>query len=118
MKDLAPDITRKRLIIEGYFACEVNKETIKEFFDSLCSELSLRKYGEPIIFSPGGEGKEENQGYDAFIPLIDSGISLYVWSSKKFFSCVIFTCKDFDEKKAISHTKNFFSAKNAEYKLF
>lgn len=118
MKDLAPDITRKRLIIEGYFANQVSRITIEEFFDSLCNALSLRKYGEPIIFSPGGEGKEENQGFDAFVPLIDSGISLYVWSNKKFFSCIIFTCKDFDEKKAIRHTQRFFQSKEIEYKLF
>ena len=118
MKDLAPEITRKRLIIEGFFTREVTRTAIEEFFDSLCRALSLRKYGEPIIFSPGGEGKEENQGFDAFIPLIDSGISLYVWLNKKFFSCIIFTCKDFDEKKAIVHTQNFFQAKSVEYKLF
>ncbi len=118
MKDLAPDITRKRLIIEGYFSTEVVRSTIEQFFDSLCSALNLRKYGDPIIFSPGGEGKEENQGFDAFIPLIDSGISLYVWSNKKFFSCIIFTCKDFDEKRAIAHAQEFFKAKTLEYTLF
>lgn len=118
MKDLAPEITRKRLIIEGYFNNDVARGTIENFFDSLCDTLGLRKYGEPIIFSPGGEGKEENQGFDAFIPLIDSGISLYVWSNKKFFSCIIFTCKDFDEKKAIAHTQKFFQAKTVEHKLF
>lgn len=118
MKDLAPDITRKRLIIEGYFKNEVSRTVIEQFFDSLCIALCLRKYGEPIIFSPGGEGKEENQGFDAFIPLIDSGISLYVWSTMKFFSCVIFTCKDFDEKKAINHTQEFFHAETVEHKLF
>jgi len=118
MKDLAPDITRKRLIVEGYFNIKVSRETIEGFFDSLCDALSLRKYGEPIIFSPGGDGKEENQGFDAFIPLIDSGISLYVWSNKKFFSCVIFTCKDFDDKKAIAHAQEYFQSDVVEHKLF
>ena len=118
LKDLAPDITRKRLIIEGYFTNEVSRATIEEFFDSLCSKLSLRKYGEPIIFSPGAKGKEKNQGFDAFVPLIDSGISLYVWSNKKFFSCIIFTCNNFDEKKATAHTKKFFHAEKMDFKLF
>ncbi len=118
MKDLAPDIVRKRLIIEGYFTNVVDKSIIEKFFNSICETLNLRKYGKPIIFSPGGEGKEENQGYDAFVPLIDSGISLYVWSNKKFFSCVIFTCKDFDEKKAVNHTKKFFQSSEVEFNLF
>jgi len=70
------------------------------------------------FFLLGERGKEENQGYDAFIPLIDSGISLYIWSKKKFFSCVVFTCKDFDEKKAVSHTKAFFKSSQMEFGLF
>ncbi len=75
-------------------------------------------YGEPIIFSPGGDGKEENQGYDAFVPLIDSGISLYVWTTAKFFSLIIYTCKDFDEVKALETTKTFFEAKEVESMSF
>ena len=118
MKNLAPDITRKRLIIEGYFTIDVDQSVIKDFFNTVCAKLNLRQYGEAIIFSPGGEGKEGNQGYDAFIPLIDSGISLYVWSQQKFFACVIFTCKDFDTEKAISHTKTFFQASPVEFKEF
>lgn len=119
MKNLAPDITRKRLIVEGYFTNEMIVEaTIEEFFDSLCNTLNLRKYGKPIIFSPGGKGKKENQGFDAFIPLIDSGISLYIWSNKKFFSCIIFTCKDFNAKKAITHIQDFFQSSEIEFKLF
>lgn len=62
----------------------------------------------PIIFSPGGIGKEENQGFDAFVPLIDSGISVYVWSNKKFVSLILYTCKSFDSQKAIEFTKDFF----------
>jgi S-adenosylmethionine decarboxylase len=34
--------------------------------------------GEPITHSPGGEGRADNEGYDAFLPPIDSGICLYV----------------------------------------
>jgi hypothetical protein len=59
-------------------------------------------------FSPGGQGKDENQGFDAFVPLIDSGISLYVWSSSKFFSGIIYTCKGFDSVKATQITQEFF----------
>ncbi|MCI0381754.1 MAG: S-adenosylmethionine decarboxylase [Chlamydiae bacterium] len=108
MKNLAPDIIRKRFLIEGYYEIEVDEQKIKEFFSHLCKKLNLRMYGKPIIFSPSGMGKGENQGYDAFVPLIDSGISLYVWSSKKFLSCVIYTCKDFEEKAALKETKQFF----------
>lgn len=85
MNDLAPDITRQRLLIEGFYAIEVDEQAIASYFQQVAAALSLRAYGEPTIFSPSGLGKGDNQGYDAFIPLIDSGISLYVWSAKNSY---------------------------------
>lgn len=108
MKNLAPDILCQRFMIEGYVPVAVTKEIIEVYFNGMTAELNLRIYGAPIIFSPGGEGKEENQGFDAFVPLIDSGISLYFWSSTKFLSVVLYTCKSFDEEKALEFTKDFF----------
>ena len=118
MKDIAPDIFRQRLLIEGFYKIDVDKKTIEDYFKEITKELELKMYGEPIIFSPGGVGKEENQGYDAFVPLIDSGISVYVWSNSKFFSGVIYTCKGFDEKKAIEATKKFFQIEELVSKSF
>jgi S-adenosylmethionine decarboxylase len=118
MENIAPDIIRKRLLMEGFFDIDVTKKTLEEFFSSITEHLSLRMYGEPIIFSPGGDGKEENQGFDAFVPLIDSGISVYVWSNKKFFSIIIYTCKDFDEQMAIEFTKNFYKSERIIFESF
>ncbi|MDP3882381.1 MAG: hypothetical protein Q8Q31_05885 [Nanoarchaeota archaeon] len=118
MKNLAPNILRQRLLIEGFYDIEADKNTIVKYFNEITTELNLRMYGEPIIFSPSGDGKEENQGYDAFVPLIDSGISLYVWSKAKFISLIIYTCKSFDEKKAIEKTKDFWKIKEIESESF
>ncbi|MEK9156776.1 MAG: S-adenosylmethionine decarboxylase [Patescibacteria group bacterium] len=118
MKDLAPNIKRQRLLIEGFYQINVNKDTIVEFFKSITHSLNLRMYGEPIIFSPGGEGKEENQGYDAFVPLIDSGISLYIWSNARFVSLIIYTCKSFDGQIALEATKDFFKITEVESQEF
>ena len=62
--------------------------------------------------------EEENQGYDAFVPLIDSGISVYVWSNKKFVSLIIYTCKGFDSQKAVDFTKNFFNIDEIVFEEF
>lgn len=106
---LAPDIYRQRFLIEGYYTIDVDKDVVADYLTSLPKELDLRVYGDPIIFSPSiGVGKPENAGYDAFIPLIDSGISLYIWSAAKFLSTVIYTCKGFDENKALAFTKEFY----------
>ena len=118
MKDLAPSITRQRLLIEGFYSIDIDKTKIQDYFNRITESLNLKMYGEPIIFSTGGEGKEINQGYDAFVPLIDSGISLYIWSNSKFLSVIIYTCKSFDEEKALNVTKEFFKINEIESQSF
>ena len=108
MNKLAPHITRQRFLIEGYFNRNVDASVIKEYLQSVSQELALRTYAEPIIYSPEGMGKGENQGFDAFIPLIDSGISLYVWTQEGFLSVVFYTCKHFSEESALKFTKEYF----------
>lgn len=70
MRNLAPKLTRQRLLVEGFFTINVDKSTIKNYFKKITKALKLKMYGSPIIFSPGGIGKKQNQGYDAFVPLI------------------------------------------------
>jgi len=118
MKNLAPAIIRQRLLLEGFYQIDVDKDVIKNYFSKITEALSLRMYGDPIIFSPSGDGKSQNQGYDAFVPLIDSGISLYVWSNARFVSLIIYTCKSFDSDIALKITKEFFKIKEIENMKF
>ncbi|MDS3862016.1 hypothetical protein RIF25_14535 [Thermosynechococcaceae cyanobacterium BACA0444] len=110
VKNLAPNVFRQRLLIEGFYTIEISEERLEKYLLSIAAHLNLRTYSKPIIFVPtSGMGKEENAGYDAFVPLIDSGISAYVWSNAQFFSIVIYTCKGFDEKAAIELTREYFA---------
>ncbi len=110
MKNLAPNIFRQRLLIEGFYTTEMSEEVLEKYLLNIAKHLNLRTYGKPIIFSPAsGMGREENAGYDAFVPLIDSGISVYVWSNAKFCSIAIYTCKGFNEQAAIEFTREYFA---------
>ena len=111
MENLAPDLKRQRLLIEGFFEGDVDEPRVRDYFVHICEQLNFTAYGDPIIASPKGLGKKENQGYDAFMPLIDSGISVYVWSSSKFFSIILYTCKEFDTDKVVQTTKSFWQSK-------
>ena len=110
MSDFAPEICRQRLLLEGYYTIEVTRAVVYDFLIDLAHHLELKTYGEPVVHSPSGEGKERNQGFDAFVPLIDSGISLYVWTQAKFFSIVIYSCKRFSDREAIGFTQEYFGA--------
>ncbi len=118
MKNLAPKIIRQRLLIEAKYTINVDKEIVKKFLLNLTKELNLKTYGKISIHSTSGEGKQINQGFDAFVPLIDSGISLYVWQNEKFISCIIYSCKNFSTEKAVQFTNNFFKAKEIVHEEF
>lgn len=110
MKNLAPNIFRQRLLIEAFYTTNMSQEILEKYLLDVAEHLNLRTYGKPIVYSPAsGIGREENAGYDAFVPLIDSGISAYVWSNSKFLSILIYTCKGFDEQAAIEFTRQYFA---------
>lgn len=108
MKNIAPDILRQRLLVEAYYQNNIDKEKTEKFLFELPKYLSLKTYGFPTVHVTEEIGA--NEGYDGFIPLVDSGISVYIWKSKKFVSVILFTCKKFDIKKTIEFIKNYFNA--------
>ena len=115
---IAPDIFRKRLIIEGYFRRDIDETTLLEYFRDVTRELGLRTYAAPIIHKTGGEGKDVNEGFDGFVPLIDSGIYIAVWVNPRFLSTIIYTCGEFDENRAVTFAQHFFELAEHEAAIF
>jgi S-adenosylmethionine decarboxylase len=77
----------------------------------------LRTYGDPIVHTTGGAGKEVNEGFDGFVPLIDSGIYISVWVNPKFLSTIIYTCGEFDSERAVTTIKDFFRFRNTRLRF-
>ena len=118
LTDIAPDIFRKRLLVEGYFTVDVSAETLRNYFSFITNELGLRTYGDPIVHETSGAGKDVNEGFDGFVPLVDSGIYIGVWVNRKFLSTIIYTCGEFDSEKAVNTIKNFFRISEFQSAIF
>ncbi len=118
LTDIAPDIFRKRLLFEGYFSVEVSAETLLKYFSHITTELGLRTYGDPIVHETRGAGKDVNEGFDGFVPLIDSGIYISVWVNPKFLSTIIYTCGEFDSETAVNAVKDFFQISEFQAAIF
>lgn len=118
LTNIAPEIFRKRLLVEGYFGVEVNEKSLQGYFSRITSELGLRTYGEPIIHKTSGAGKDINEGFDGFVPLIDSGIYISVWINPKFLSTILYTCGEFDADKAVSLVKEIFRLSEFQSAIF
>ncbi|HTE55507.1 MAG TPA: hypothetical protein VK698_31850 [Kofleriaceae bacterium] len=115
---IAPEIFRKRLIVEGYYRSEMDEPTLRAYFVALTGGLGLRTYGEPIIHRTAGQGQGVNEGFDAFVPLIDSGIYIAAWVGPRFLSTILYTCGEFDEDRAVELVRDFFQLAEHEAAIF
>ncbi len=118
LTNIAPEVFRKRLLVEGYFGVEVTEDVLRGYFSRITSDLGLRTYGDPIIHHTSGAGKEINEGFDGFVPLVDSGIYIGVWVNPKFLSTIIYTCGEFDEKRAVNLVKDIFGLSEFQAAIF
>jgi len=105
MKDLAPQIYRQRLIIEGSAPFEISDEQIKKYLSGLSKELEMKALTEPITH------KSEKFGWAGWIHWETSGTHFYAWDKPfPFFSADIYTCKKFNVDTAVKYTKDFFKS--------
>ncbi|MDX1733339.1 MAG: S-adenosylmethionine decarboxylase [Halioglobus sp.] len=118
MKDLAPQVYRQRLLIEAIYEIDVQEETIHRFFDALVAGLRVTAAGDAVVNSSLGMGKPENQGIEAFLPLIESGVAVYTWQSSRFLSIILYTCRAFEQETALDLVREFFQASALEFKAF
>ena len=118
MENLAPKVFRQRLLIDFIYTTEMHEKLIIRFLKELTKELGLKIYSPPVVHVSTGRGKKINSGFDAFAPLVASGIYFGTWSQESFVSMVMYTCKGFNAKKAVEFTRKFFKASKLAYKQF
>lgn len=110
MKNLAPKIFRKRLVIEGVPDHSISPEEIKEYLCKLSRLLKMK-----ILLNPMTHWSSK-YGWAGWIHWSASGTHFYAWNNPLFFSVDIYTCKRFNVKTAVAFTKQFFRAKKIVFK--
>lgn len=95
MKNLKPEIFRKRIIVEGLYDIEVSEEFVKSFLIDLSRTLHMDIVVGPIVFSPDRYSKLHH-GVGGYLAWVGSGVSIYTWRDHKFFTLDVYSCIDFD----------------------
>ncbi len=112
MKDLAPNILRQRLVIEGYPSHKISAEQIKTYLSQLSTAVDMNALMDPATH------QSDKFGWAGWIHWETSGAHFYAWDDPLFFSVDIYTCKAFDVNTAVEFTKNFFDATEIVSKSF
>ena len=104
MKDLAPDIVRQRMVVEGTLHKPFGPLDMVNYCNEVSKELNMTCVTAPICnYDPA-------YGWCAYMHWKESGIHIYAWDDRNppFFSIDIYTCKAFKEEEVSRFTKDFF----------
>jgi hypothetical protein len=113
MIDLAPEIFRQRLVIEGIPSRPIGEEQIKQYLVLLSDTVDM------TVLSEATTSKSPLYGWAGWIHWETSGAHFYAWDKPQlFFSVDIYTCKPFDPKDATEFTASFFDTTQITSKEF
>jgi len=112
MKDLAPDITRQRMVAEGTLRppATFSGEEMTRYCNDITQALKMTPVTSPVC------NYDDNYGWCAYMHWKESGMHIYSWEQRlpSFFSIDIYTCKVFSELDVIEFTRGFFGNKLLE----
>jgi S-adenosylmethionine decarboxylase len=113
MKDLAPDIYRQRLIIEGIPKRPITEQEIIDYLTQLSDVTGMVPLIKPVTH------RSDLFGWAGWIHWETSGAHFYAWDQPRlFFSVDAYTCKAFSAEMAVEFTRRFFDAEAVEYREF
>ena len=101
------------------YGCNEDKisspELVTEILDELPELIDMHKISEPqVIVYPGKPNSFDKGGISSFVMIAESHISLHTFIGYGFASVDIFSCKNFDAKKAEEYFIEKLGAKKAE----
>ena len=98
------------LVIDGYGG-EVDKlwdmELVREFLIDYPDQLGMTRITEPNVLEYNGPVAED-VGVSGFVIIAESHISIHTFPKRNFVNVDIFSCKSFDNDRALADVKLLF----------
>jgi S-adenosylmethionine decarboxylase len=102
--DLAPEICRQRLVVEGLNSQPISAEAIKGYLTALSSTIDMVTLIEPVTH------QSPQYGWAGWIHWETSGAHFYAWDVPRlFFSVDVYACKPFSADAVLDLTRHWFA---------
>ena len=102
-KNLAPQLVRQRIIIEGTTEKIVGPEQIKDYLVQLAGVTNMETLSDPKVYSA------HEMGWGGWIHWKSSGAAFYSYPTKPpLFTVDCYTCKPFSVEEAVEFTRSYF----------
>jgi hypothetical protein len=106
-RDLAPQILRQRLVVEGTCGEPIDALQIRQYLNRLATVCDMRALTRPVTH------RSERYGWAGWVHWETSGAHFYAWDQPVlFFSVDVYTCKAFDPDRVIDFTAEYFDTNN------
>jgi S-adenosylmethionine decarboxylase len=115
MKDLCPEILRKRLIVEAQYTKRFEAGDLINFAVEFSKYIGMRIVFGPMTRREGEKISEKHTGTELFTIWAESSMVLYTWEKFNFVTMDIYTCKDFSIEKAVEFIREYFGATDITY---
>lgn len=107
--DLAPNIVRRRLVVECIHKNNFDEKKIYDYMVKLSTVMNMTIVTMPVT------NYVLEYGFSAYMSWKESGMHVYTWNNDEnndrpnFMSIDIYTCKNFEIKDVIDFTRLTFS---------
>lgn len=113
MIDLAPEIHRQRLVVEGLVTEAISAEDISMYLEQLSKTIDMITLTEPVTH------QSPLYGWAGWIHWETSGAHFYAWDQPRmFFSVDVYACKPFSADAVVEMTREWFRATEVVAKEF
>ncbi len=105
MPDLAPEIHRQRLVVEGLCRAPIDDVSIRQYLRLLSDTIEMITLTEPVTH------KSPLYGWAGWIHWETSGAHFYAWETPRlFFSVDVYACKPFSAGAVVDLSRRFFDS--------
>lgn len=113
MPDLAPEIHRQRLVVEGLVDGHIDAAKISDYLWKLSEVCDMRILQDPVTH------RSPLYGWAGWVHWETSGAHFYAWDQPvRFFSVDLYTCAAFDDQAVLDFTARFFETNQIVGKPF
>lgn len=98
------------LVIDGYRG-DITKmwevERVREFLTDCPADLGMTRITEPKVLEYNAP-KPQDSGVSGFVIIAESHISIHTFPHRDYVNIDIFSCRPFDQQRALDNTKSLF----------
>ncbi len=105
MLNLAPEIYRQRLVVEGLCTAPIDAIAISSYLTALSDTIDMVTLTEPVTH------RSPLYGWAGWIHWETSGAHFYAWDTPRlFFSVDVYACKPFSPTAVVDLSRHFFGS--------